>query len=111
MLGQPGQGNYAAGNASLDALAHHRQAQGQPALSINWGAWAGEGFADSVGGKRLAARLALRPDADAARGPALELARTSVLARETALEGTHITLISRDCPEHAAEVRRLLARP
>jgi myxalamid-type polyketide synthase MxaE and MxaD len=32
---------------------------GQPALSINWGAWAGEGFADSAGGKRLAARLAL----------------------------------------------------
>jgi acyl carrier protein len=27
-------------------------------MSINWGGWAGEGFADSVGGKRLAARLA-----------------------------------------------------
>jgi len=59
LLGQPGQGNYAAANAFLDALALHRQAQGQPALTINWGAWAGEGFADSVGGKRLAARLAL----------------------------------------------------
>ena len=35
------------------------RAQGQPALSINWGAWAGVGFADTAGGKRLAARLAL----------------------------------------------------
>ncbi|MFL6335826.1 MAG: SDR family NAD(P)-dependent oxidoreductase, partial [Pyrinomonadaceae bacterium] len=45
LLGPPGQGNYSAASAFIDALAHYRRAAGLPGLSINWGPWAEVGQA------------------------------------------------------------------
>ncbi|MFB7953908.1 SDR family NAD(P)-dependent oxidoreductase, partial [Streptomyces sp. NPDC056045] len=87
--GNAGQANYAAANTFLDALAHHRHAQGLPATSIAWGLWGetdntgGTGKAngiDNTGGTGLATRLDETALARAGHGGLLPLAAADGLA-------------------------------
>ncbi|MFE2572191.1 type I polyketide synthase, partial [Streptomyces mirabilis] len=99
-LGTPGQGNYAAANAYLDALAENRRSRGLAGLSVAWGAWAGGGLAGSSDAVRARVKRGAMPAMD----PAL-----AVRALGEALEGTDpaLTVMDVDWAQLAAGVHVL----
>jgi acyl carrier protein len=85
IFGNPAQGNYAAANAFLDSLAHHRHALGLPALTINWGVLGGQGYV--ARNERVAEFLARQgtlelspPEVVALLESSLEVGSTQVMA-------------------------------
>ncbi|MHB1859845.1 MAG: SDR family NAD(P)-dependent oxidoreductase, partial [Solirubrobacteraceae bacterium] len=73
VLGTPGQANYAAANAFLDALAARRRAEGLPATSIAWGLWQSERGMGAQLGEVDLARMARMGMASLSTGEALQL--------------------------------------
>ncbi|MET8542621.1 SDR family NAD(P)-dependent oxidoreductase, partial [Kitasatospora sp. NPDC004799] len=80
-FGLAGQGNYAPGNAFLDALAEQRRADGLPATSLAWGHWAGGGMAEGAVESSLRRRGSGELDPDLA----VTVLQQALDARETFL--------------------------
>jgi NADPH:quinone reductase-like Zn-dependent oxidoreductase len=95
VLGSAGQANYAAANAFLDALAVHRRASGQVALTIGWGPWSEGGMA--VG---LAAHDRRRWEERGVRRLAPDEA-LAALERALATEAVHVTATAVDWNAYA----------
>ncbi|MGW3233851.1 type I polyketide synthase, partial [Kitasatospora sp. NPDC001095] len=103
VLGGPGQANYAAANAFLDALAVHRRALGLPGVSLAWGQWAEAsgltGHLTDTDLKRLARAGVLPMPTD----QALELFDLALGAADPVLVPAHLDL-------SATSTRPLLSR-
>ncbi|MER8162974.1 beta-ketoacyl reductase, partial [Streptomyces sp. NPDC094472] len=95
-VGAAGQGNYAAANAYLDALAELRRAEGLPATSIAWGPWADSGMAGDDAMERRMRREGMPPmapeSAVAALRQALDLDDTAVTVADIDWENFARTL-------------------
>ncbi|WP_245675759.1 type I polyketide synthase [Micromonospora halophytica] len=108
VLGNAGQGNYAAANAYLDALAAHRRARRLPAVSLAWGLWeTGGGLTGHLDRDRISAAGVL-PLATTA---ALELLDAGLNATEPVLVPARIDVAALRAGPVPPILRELVPRP
>ncbi|WP_308293269.1 type I polyketide synthase [Streptomyces sp. YS415] len=111
VFGGAGQANYAAANTFLDALAHHRRAQGLPATSLAWGLWeqasAMTGELDRADRRRLS-RSGLAPMSSA---EGLALLDRALASPEPALVPARLDLAGLRGADTVPAVLRGLVRP
>src|SRR5262249_10611287 len=88
IFGNPAQGNYAAANAFLDSLAHHRHAMGLPALTINWGVLGGEGYV--ARNDRVAEFLAKQGISQLSPGEVVSIVESSLRAGSTQVAASRL---------------------
>ncbi|MFE0907095.1 type I polyketide synthase [Streptomyces rochei] len=102
-FGAPGQANYAAANAYLDALAHHRRSVlGLPAQSLAWGPW----DVDRAAEAGMAGGLADRDRSRLTRSGLLPLAAHEGLALfDTAVETSAAALLATRLDLNAVRAR------
>ena len=104
IFGNPAQGNYAAANAFLDSLAHHRRGLGLPALTINWGVLGGEGYV--ARNERVAEFLARQGTGELSPREVMQLTESS-LASDT----TQVVAIRVDWAKWRQFFRSMQERP
>ena len=97
-VGGAGQGNYAAANAALDALAARRSAEGKPTLSVAWGPWQALGMTASLSEQHLE-RLSALGYSSLARDTAFAL-----LGRVIAAQGHDVVSILEVDPSRLSQL-------
>ncbi|WP_068189630.1 type I polyketide synthase [Mycobacterium sp. UM_CSW] len=90
VVGAPGQGNYAAANSFLDALAAHRRANGLPALSVAWGLWEQDSGMTQHLGDRDKARISRVGLAPLSGEQALDLFDNALLSEQPVVVATRL---------------------